>query len=62
MNMHVGKPSTIATTDGIFVLDSHGFYVPYTPEETRWPIWLGIGLPVLAAWALIAGAAWVWLG
>ena len=61
MNAHT-KPAILATLDGLYVKGPDGFYVPYTPEETRWPICAGIGLPILASWALIAGAAWAWLG
>ncbi len=61
MNAHVEKPKVIATLDGLYVQGPDGFYVPHTPEETHWPIWAGMLPAIVAAWALIAGAAWAWL-
>lgn len=50
------KPARIATLDGIFVLDSTGFYVPLEPSRP------GIAYPVLAgliaAVTLAVGAGW----
>ena len=58
MNMHV----KMNVLDRRYYVKRAGHWEPLVEEEKRWPIWLGIGLPVIAAWALIAGAAWVWLG
>ncbi|WP_181170987.1 hypothetical protein [Mesorhizobium sp. B2-1-3] len=42
------KPGTISTTDGIFVLDSSGFYQPYTePEQKSSGLWM-YGVLVIA--------------
>jgi len=41
------KPQTISTTDGIFVLDHDGFYIPYEEPDPKLPAW-----QYTAFWAL----------
>jgi hypothetical protein len=55
------KPATIVTTDGIFVLDSTGFYEPYREPEPRISgLWLAsAGFIVFCA---ICGAGWMVFG
>lgn len=44
----------VVTRWGIFERDPvTGFYEPFHPEETHYPIWLGIGIPVIASWVIV---------
>lgn len=62
MNHHV-RPTRVVTLDGVFQRDPEtGLYEPWEPdEETRLPIWLGIGVPVAATWVALTWLVWALL-
>lgn len=46
------KPRTIVTLEGIFTLDSTGFYQPYVepePKSATWMYWWVAGAALIAA-------------
>ena len=49
------KPRTIVTLEGIFTLDSTGFYQPYVepePKSATWMYWWVAGAALIAALAV----------
>jgi hypothetical protein len=51
------KPQTIVTIEGIYTLDSSGFYVPYIPPEPKSVTWMyywvgAVGIAALVAWVI----------
>jgi len=53
------KPQTIVTLEGIYTLDSSGFYQPYTPPEPKSATWMYYWV---AGSVIAAVVAWGWWG